>query len=185
MKKALLVMGVLLVALSVMAPGPPDKAEKLRFDDNNWDRQWSYYDDPDSIIGIFYLDVKMSSKFGVATAAEHSGQFKVSLFLSGKYIDNSHWDTTTSEVEIIKTGTPKDEYGFFELVTQTVEWNGDDDGSHIVIDYIALNLISPSGNMVSSTPLRLETPFKVCPSTSGCVGVPALEPHNRDIEAMK
>ena len=57
MRKALLVMGVLLVALSVMAPGPPEKAEKLKFDDNTWDSETSQF------------TVDMSCQFGIATAA--------------------------------------------------------------------------------------------------------------------
>ena len=64
-------MGVLLVALSVMAPGPPDKAENLRVDSNDWERVLDT--NTNKYVSTFTID--MSCKFGLATAAEHNDKY--------------------------------------------------------------------------------------------------------------
>jgi ABC-type proline/glycine betaine transport system substrate-binding protein len=42
MKKVLLTFGIILVALAVMAPAP-EKAEKLKVEDNDWDSETAQF----------------------------------------------------------------------------------------------------------------------------------------------
>jgi hypothetical protein len=145
MKKALITFGIILITLSVMAPGPPDKAEKLRVDNNHWDRA-PYHSD-------FTID--MSCQFGMATAAEHNGKFTVNAYVDIFEYDNQEWDKVGSTQElgiaINKGPEPKGTDGFIAIDPATLSWNGDDDGSQKLKIDVTLNLIGPSGNVLSST----------------------------------
>jgi hypothetical protein len=143
MKKAPLIMGIILIALTIMAPGPPDKAEKLKIDDSDWDISPSF--DPESLTysaDIFGVDCK----FGIATAGEHA-DFQIRITLSGVKIEDNDYDnawSVTDEVSFHKDPDDiKDEDGYIGIDVDPVSWNGDDDGGFIVNE-VALALIGPN-----------------------------------------
>ena len=78
MKKALLVIGIILVALSIMAPDN-EKAEKLKVDGHGWDN-------------VSQFTVDMSCQFGIATVAEANGKFLADVTLDIFDYDQNGWD---------------------------------------------------------------------------------------------
>ncbi len=171
MKKVLLVMGVLLVALSVMAPAP-EKPEKLKHENTGWD-YLSKFDEPN--VYLVYVD-GLSCQFGIATAGEHA-DFRVALVLTGKKYDyeTGVWDTwaerTTENLAITKVdGAPKVD-GFIAIESGWVGWNGDDDGDGYIVQEVGVSLVTPSGNEMTSLPsFTLEQEMIILgPGFDGCV----------------
>jgi hypothetical protein len=150
MKRPLAALVAVLVALTVMAPGPPDRAEQLKVDNGTWEIE-PFFDNSTggSIYGVTLAGLEC--KYGLATAGEHA-DFQIGVTLSGVAYDNNEWDYGWSQdvtVAFHKDPTAtKDSDGYIGILADPVSWNGDDDGSQFVVDEIALSLVGPSGQTV-------------------------------------
>ena len=132
MKKITIMLIFLLAALLTMAGS--SKPEKLKFDDNEWDKQ-----------GGTTIEVNLLLHHGIAKAASNNGKF--SILVTAFDHDGNGWDTT-NPVEVDNNEWDKDTK--FVPITGFVEWNGDDDGSGIV-ESVFITLFGPSGKALSST----------------------------------
>ncbi len=143
MKKVFLTLGIILIALAVMAPNP-EKAERLKVNDHDWDSEKK----------VFTID--MSCQFGMATAAEANGKFTVLVDLDIFDYDQNGWDYDVGgEFGIYKVdGAQKDADNFISIEPASVSWNGDDDGSGNFKVDVSLTLVGPSGNALSTTTVR-------------------------------
>jgi hypothetical protein len=133
MKKTILLAGLLLVLFVLVLFAPPqDKAEKLRHEDNDWDRDGQQF------------IVQMSYKFGIATAGEHA-DFKARTTLTIDTGENVY--TATGERVIQKVeGVDKDPDGYIEIEPTYIKWDsGDFEGSTTVTS--SISLVGPSGNV--------------------------------------
>ena len=154
MKKVLLTICIILVALTIMAPAP-DKAEKLKVNDQDYDIEPFFY--KDEVTGEYKYGADVSSigidcKFGLATAGEHA-DFKIGVTMSGVKYDNNNWDSNWSETVFTKfekdPEDTKDEDGYIGIVlTDKVSWNGEDDGSGFVVNEVAFALMGPSDQSI-------------------------------------
>ena len=157
MKKVLLVIGIILVALAVIASGPPDQAEKLKIDDSDWDITPFYIFNDET--GLYDIGVEIDGidcKFGLATAGEQA-DFTIGITLAGVKIDGQDWDIYWSEaVEVRFEKDPddtRDEDGYIGVIlTDLVSWNGDDDGDGYFVQEVDIGLITPGGNTLSEVP---------------------------------
>lgn len=122
------------------------KAEKLMMDDNDWDNQWEFIDDPYSEVGKYHLEVKMLVHHGIANAANNNGKSTIDVFADGLEINDHDWVTNPLEVN----DQDWDRESSFVSVTGILEWNGDDDGSDL-IDGISITLVGPGGKAIGST----------------------------------
>ena len=144
MKKITIMLIFLLAALLTMAGS--SNPEKLKMDDNDWDKQWYFTYHPDSTEeGVFTLKVNMLLHHDIAKAALNNGKF--SILVTALDHDGNGWDTT-NPVEVDNDEWDKD--AKFIPITGFVEWNGDDDGSGIV-ESVFITLFGPSGKALSST----------------------------------
>jgi hypothetical protein len=148
MKKAFLIFGALLIALAVVAPGPPEKAEKVRIDTQGWDVQPFFHSNSD---GTFTWGVNLDGievKYGLATAGEHA-EFTLGVTLSGVMIDSNGWDLDWDQtLQVGFSRDPdggRDADGYIRVLADPVAWNGDDDGAGYIIDRVSLTLVGPSG----------------------------------------
>lgn len=148
MKKSWFIFVAFLTALAVMAPGPPEKAEKVRINDQDWDIQPFFYPNAD---GTFTWGLNLDGidiKYGIATAGEHAA-FNLGVTLSGVMIDDNNWDLDWSRTILVSFSKDpegvKDADGYIGVVTDEISWNGDDDGSGYVVDQVALALVAPGG----------------------------------------
>ena len=142
MKKLAITLMVILAASLTMAGS--SNSEKLKHDENNWDRQWEFIDDPDSDERDFRIQVNMLLHHGIAEAASNNGKF--SILITAVDHDGNNWDTTNP---IAHDDTSWDKESKFVPVQGVVEWNGDDDGSGI-IESISIALLGPSGKAMGS-----------------------------------
>jgi hypothetical protein len=152
MKKVLLTIGIILVALSVMAP--EDKAEKLRHEDNGWEKEGQQF------------VVQMSCKFGIATAGEHANfttRTELTIVAGGETYE-------LESIENIKKvdGAEKDSDGYVKIEPSEIKWDsGDFEGPATVTS--STSLVSPSGNeqgdAVVSPPKTVEVMWPSTPVT--------------------
>lgn len=138
---------VLVVCLLILLPAAPvmaqeDKAEKLRYDNNGWDREGQ----------TFVLS--LSCKFGIATAGEH-GAFNVFVQLDIFDFDNNNWDSIKAMALIAKAeGAKKDSEGYINIEQLIIPWDrvgGTFEGVATVVATTAI--IGPSGNTVGDVTL--------------------------------
>jgi hypothetical protein len=137
MKKALLTIGIILVALSVMAPDK-EKAEKLRIDDQGWDS------------GTSSFVLNLSCQFGMATAAENSGKFTIRATIDIFDHDGNSLDTIVEEgLEINKVeGADKDTDHYVKIEPLELSWDRNGDIFEGVVSVTAsASLVGPSGNV--------------------------------------
>ena len=136
MKKALLIIGIILVTLTIMAPDT-SKAEKLKIDNQDWDR------DPAQFI------VKLSCQFGAATAGEHA-DFKVGATMTVKAGEKTY--DLAGERGIQKVdGAVKDADNFIAIEPLRIDWIEGKDFEGIAFVTFSVSLVGPSGNSVGTT----------------------------------
>jgi hypothetical protein len=145
-------------ALFTMAPAP-DKAEKLRYEDTDWDRD------------VQQFVIKMSCKFGIATAGEHANfttQTELTIVAGGK----TYTLEATNGIAKV-AGATKDEDNYVPIEPTTITWDragGTFEGNATVT--ASVSLVSPSGNVqgdavVATQTVKIEPPggipCEVCP----------------------
>lgn len=155
MRRALLVIGIGLIALAVVPAGPSERAEKLKIDDDGWDLTHSFdAEDLTYAAEIFGIDCR----FGIATAGEHA-DFRVQVLLSGVKIDENGYDSSWSVTDGIgfqkDPDDIKDEDGYIGVDLDPLSWNGDDDDGFVVTG-VALTLLGPNDSPLGET-LNVDT----------------------------
>jgi hypothetical protein len=145
MKKVLLTIGIILIALSIMAP--EDKAEKLRHEDNGWEKEGQQF------------VVQMSCKFGIATAGEHA-DFKVKTILTINAGGKEYTETGERNIQKVE-GASKDADGYVKIEPTYIQWDRDGGifGGAASVQASA-SIVGPSGNdlgdVVESPPIMIE-----------------------------
>jgi hypothetical protein len=152
MKKALIITALILITFTLMAPGPPEKAEKLKIDEEGWDVQ-PFFEISDYTYGVEIEGI--DCKFGMATAGEHAN-FTINFTFSGVKYDENEWDDGWTETVYANfeklPGAEKDADGYIQLNTISVSWNGDDDGEGYFVQEMDIGLVAPGGNVQSTVP---------------------------------
>jgi len=174
MKKTLLTIGIILIALTSMASANP-RSEILIFDDNNWDY--------DPLTG--QLQIPLRSNFGIATAGEKAG-FTASVYVEIYNLDNSLAGVGegSGQIKIIEDGWDTRHYiGIAPVFANlsSANWNGDDDGLSIVTGWIKLE--TSEGIVISQTPvtaLQIKDIFPKLPGIWGRLANPGF--HNEKIK---
>lgn len=150
MKKALLTVGIILVALSIMAPAT-DKAERLKVDDQDWDREGAQF------------VVSMSCKFGIANAGEHANfttRTKLTIVAGGK----TYTEEGTGGIAKV-AGATKDADGYIAIEPTKIAWDRQGFTGDAGVT-TSLTLVGPNGNtmgdaVVTITTVRIEEPPSV------------------------
>ena len=158
MKRVALVCGIILIALSIMAPGPPEQAEKLTYDNEDWDFEPSYLGliEGEYLYGVAPEGLDgLLCKFGLATAGEHA-DFTIGVTFSGVRYDEEGWDydwSTSATAPFQKApGALKDEDGYIAIeLTDALSWNGDDDGDGYIVNEVAISLLKPNGEVLGES----------------------------------
>jgi hypothetical protein len=133
MKKVLLTIGIILVALAVIAPAP-EKAEKLKFDQNDWDRENQQF------------VVSMLCKFGIATAGEHADfTTKTTLTVDTNTGGDPYTLTASNGISKVE-GAEKDADGYIAIEPTTIAWDpkGFTDNAKVTA---SVSLVGPSGTV--------------------------------------
>jgi hypothetical protein len=131
MKKALLTIGIILVALAIMAPAP-DKAEKLKVDNHDYARD----------AGQFVIS--MSCMFGIATAGEHAN-FTTRTVLTFEADGVPHTLQGTGGINKVD-GATKDADGYIAIEPLTIGWDRNGGTFSGVVSVVATTqLVGPSG----------------------------------------
>lgn len=140
----------LTISVKVRAPGPPDQAEKLKVNGQDWDRESAQ----------FVID--MSCHFGAATAGEHV-DFKVEAKLTVKEGEKTYGlagDRPISKVD----GAVKDADNFIAIEPLRIDWEQMPVGFEGSVTVIAeVSLLGPSGKVIghpvfTTTNVKIEGP---------------------------
>ena len=122
-----------IICASVLFAPPVEKAEKLRHEDNGWDKDGQQF------------VISMSCKFGQATAGEHAN-FTVRTELTINAAGKTYQKTGVSGIQKVE-GATKDADGFVKIEPTTIKW--DSEGFEGVAKTEAsINLIGPSGKPI-------------------------------------
>jgi hypothetical protein len=153
MKKTILLSCLLLVLLVSVLPAPPqDKAEKLRYEDNGWEKDGQQF------------VIQMSCKFGQATAGEHA-DFKVRTILDIFKHDGQEWDSVTGERSIRKlAGAEKDADHYVKIEPTTIAWDRQGYIGNVSVT-ASLQLIGPSGNTIGDAVVTPPTMIVIWPDS--------------------
>ncbi len=134
MKKTTLLSCLLLVLFVSVLPAPEEKAEKLRYDDNGWEKEGQQF------------IVQMSCKFGIATAGEHA-DFKVRSILTINAGGKEYTETGERNIQKVE-GASKDADGYIKIEPLEIPWDRDGgifEGAASVT--ASISLVGPSGNV--------------------------------------
>jgi len=134
MKKTTLLSCLLLVLFVSVLPAPEEKAEKLRHDDNGWEKEGQQF------------IVQMSCKFGIATAGEHA-DFKVRSILTINAGGKEYTETGERNIQKVE-GASKDADGYIKIEPLEIPWDRDGgifEGAASV--QASASIVGPSGNV--------------------------------------
>jgi hypothetical protein len=149
----------MLMSLFTMGPAA-DKAEKLKVDNQGWDREGEQF-----VIGL-------SCQFGIATAGEHA-DFMVRTELAIKKDDGNTYDLA-GERDIKKVeGAEKDADNFIATEPIRIEW--DRDGGNFTGEAtvtVTTSLIGPSGKQVGDSITKVFEGIDIQPPSGEFPGNP-------------
>lgn len=141
MKKVLLTLGIILIALSIMAPAP-DKAEKLKHEGNGWDREGQQF------------VIKMFCKFGIATAGEHANFTTLTELTINAGEKTYYLESIGDNIQKV-AGADNDADGYIEIEPTKIAW--DREGFEGVAKTEAsITLLSPSGNVMGDAVIGVD-----------------------------
>ena len=129
MKKALLILGIILFSLTSMASSNHN-ADKLTFDDNNWN-----YNPRTG-----KLEIPLLSSFGIARAGERAG-FTVNVYVEVNNLDGSLAGVGEGSSEIKIIGDSRTAKNFVRLAPviadlPAADWNGGNENESIINGWI-------------------------------------------------
>ena len=153
MKKVLFTICIILVALSVMAPAP-DKAEKLKVDDNTWDSEGGEF-------GFGQFVVSMSSQFGAATAGERA-DFKVGAKLTVEAGDKPYDLAGDRGIQKVD-GAVKDADNFIAIEPLRIDWIEGESFDGVAFVTYSVSLYGPNGKVMGD-PVSTTTEVKIAPN---------------------
>jgi hypothetical protein len=174
MKKILLIIGIIFIALASMAFANP-RTEKLKFDNIGWDY--------DPLTG--QLQVPLLSKYGIATAGEEA-EFMASVYVEVYNLDGTLAGVGEGSGQISKIGESWDPEDYISIAPVYVNlisenWNGDGDGTSIITGWV--NLENSNGAVLSETSvtsLQIKDMFPKLPGIWGRLANPGF--HNKKIK---
>lgn len=112
---------------------PEDKAEKLRYDENGWEKDGQQF------------VIQMSSKFGIATAGEHAG-FKATTDLTIHAAGKTYQEKGECIIQKDPTAE-KDADGYIRIQPTYIKW--DREGFEgIAKTEASINLLNPAGSVM-------------------------------------
>ena len=174
MKKVLLTIGIILIALAGIA-STNSRTEKLIFDDNGWD-----YNPRTG-----QLQIPLRSSFGIANAGEKAG-FNASVYVEVYNLDGSLAGVGEGSVpiKIIEDDRDSDHYISIAPVfadLPAADWHGDGDGSSIVTGRVLLeNSKGILLNATSVSAIKIKDLFPKLPGIWGRLASPGF--HNQKIK---